>query len=250
MDKIRIGFIGAGGIARAHVRRLGDVPEAQVVAMTEPSPESRERMIEAHPDTASCAFYDDYREMLEKEALDAVEIHTPHTLHFQQAMDVLDLGLPLLIEKPMVTTTEHAHRLIEAAQGKIVGISYQRHYQPTYRYVKQQIEGGALGKSLTTLGPQRTKFHSLTVYGTRKTFVNDMPDAKLFDGDAPENEHVVTTPYPGMEKGDLIPDFIAAIREDREPPVGTRDVFRVMDICMAARESAETGRTVKVGYLI
>ena len=113
-----------------------------------------------------------------------------------------------------------------------------------------RFEGGALGKSLTTLGPQRTKFHSLTVYGTRKTFVNDMPDAKLFDGDAPENEHVVTTPYPGMEKGDLIPDFIAAIREDREPPVGTRDVFRVMDICMAARESAETGRTVKVGYLI
>ena len=146
MDKIRIGFIGAGGIARAHVRRLSDVPEAQVVAMAEPSPESRERMIEAHPGTASCAYYDDYREMLEKEALDAVEIHTPHTLHFQQAMDVLDLGLPLLIEKPMVTTTEHAHQLIEAAQDKIVGISYQRHYQSTYRYVKQQIQTGALGK--------------------------------------------------------------------------------------------------------
>ena len=146
MDKIRIGFIGAGGIARTHVRRLDDVPEAHVVAMAEPSQESRGRMIEVHPEMASCAFYGDYREMLEKEAFDTVEIHTPHTLHFQQAMDVLDLGLPLLIEKPMVTTTEHAHQLIEAAQDKIVGISYQRHYQSTYRYVKQQIQTGALGK--------------------------------------------------------------------------------------------------------
>lgn len=113
-----------------------------------------------------------------------------------------------------------------------------------------RFEGGALGKCLTTFGPQRTKFHSLSVYGTRKTFVNDISDAKLFDGDAPENEHVVATPYPGMEKGDLIPDFIGAIREDREPSVGARDVFRVMDICIAARESAETGHTVKVSYQI
>ena len=146
MDRIRIGFIGAGGIARAHVRRLAAVPEAQVVAMAEPSRESRERMIEVHPEMASCAFYDDYREMLDNVALDAVEIHTPHTLHFQQAMDVLDLDLPLLLEKPMVTTTDHAVQLIEAAKGKILGISYQRHFQPMYRYVKEKIQTGALGK--------------------------------------------------------------------------------------------------------
>ena len=55
------------------------------------------------------------------------------------------------------------------------------------------------------------------------------------------NELKIQTPYPGMEKGDLIPDFISAIRDDRLPEVSFRDVFRVMDVCFAAKESAELG---------
>jgi predicted dehydrogenase len=112
------------------------------------------------------------------------------------------------------------------------------------------FEGGATGKVLTTLGPQRTKFHALTVYGTEGTFVNDRPHAKFFDGDEPENEHQVTTPYPGMEKGDLLADFIEAIREGREPAVSARDMFRVMDVCFAAWESVQQHRTLPVSYMI
>ncbi len=113
-----------------------------------------------------------------------------------------------------------------------------------------RFAGGTLGKTLTIFGPQRSKFHALNVYGTKKTFVNDMPDGKLFDGEEPEHEHVMAAPYPGMEKGDMIPEFIAAIREGREPEVGARDVFRVMDVCFAAWESVQSGRTVKVSYQI
>lgn len=113
-----------------------------------------------------------------------------------------------------------------------------------------RFSGGTLGKCLSTYGPQRTKFHALNVYGSKRTFLNDIPNAKLFDGDQPENEHVVETPYPGMKKGDLLPEFIEAIRAGREPNVGSRDVFRVMDICFAASEAASTGRTVKLDFLI
>ena len=113
-----------------------------------------------------------------------------------------------------------------------------------------KFDGGALGKTLTTFGPQRTKFHALNVYGAKKTFANDMPTAKLFDGTEPENEHAVTTPYPGMEKGDLLPEFVDAILGDREPAVSARDVFRVMDICFAACESVHAQRTLPVSYLL
>lgn len=113
-----------------------------------------------------------------------------------------------------------------------------------------RFDGGAIGKCLTTLGPRRTKFHSLNVYGSKKTFANDLPNAKLFDGDALENESVVETPYPGMKKGDLIPEFVQAIRAGTEPNVGARDVFRVMDICFAAWEASQSGRTIKVSYQI
>lgn len=113
-----------------------------------------------------------------------------------------------------------------------------------------QFTRGATGKTLTTFGPRRTKFHALNVYGSKKTFINDLPNAKLFDGDAAANEHVVTAPYPGMLKGDLLPDFIAAIRDGHEPNVSARDVFRVMDVCLAAAESLAAKCTVTVSYQI
>ncbi len=112
-----------------------------------------------------------------------------------------------------------------------------------------RFNSGATGKCLTTYGPRRTKFHALNVYGTEKTFINDLPNAKLFTGDNPEtDEFPVTTPYPGMEKGDLLPDFIAAIRENREPDVSAQDVFRVMEICLTAQESLETRRTLSIAH--
>lgn len=110
---------------------------------------------------------------------------------------------------------------------------------------------GAIGKSMSTYGPRRVKFHAVKVFGTKRTFENDTPNAKLFTGDDPDMDvHEVRTPYPGIEKGDLIPDFIDAIRQGREPNVSARDVFRVMDICFAAVESVERKQVIPVSYMI
>ena len=111
-----------------------------------------------------------------------------------------------------------------------------------------RFENDCLGKCLTTFGPSRTKFHGLNVYGTKKTFINDLPNAKVFSGDRPEDESVDSSPYPGMAKGDLLPDFIQAIRDEREPNVSARDVFRVMDVCLAAWDALKEGRTSPVSY--
>jgi predicted dehydrogenase len=109
---------------------------------------------------------------------------------------------------------------------------------------------GTLAKSLTTLGPQRTQFHALDIYGTAKTFINDMPDAKIFSGDRAEDEAAITDPYPAMEKGDLLAAFVAAVRDGGQPEVTAVDVFRVMDVCFALVESLSTGRAVKVDYQV
>ncbi len=128
------------------MRQLLEIPEAKVVALADPSEDSIAKMLEAYPSLAECKIYSDYRQMLDQVELDAVEIHTPHTLHFPQAMDCLQRGLHLLIEKPMVTSVDHAKQLIAASQGKVVLVSYQRHYQPPFRFVKQKIEKGELGE--------------------------------------------------------------------------------------------------------
>jgi len=144
--KVRIGFIGAGGIARSHMRRLQEIPEAEVVAFAEPSNESMARMIEEFPAAAAVPVYSDYRDMLDEVSMDAAIILTPHTLHHEQGLAVLGRGLHLLMEKPMVCTVPHAYDLIEAGRGKVFMISYQRHFQGPYVYIREQIQKGALGE--------------------------------------------------------------------------------------------------------
>ncbi|MCD6521011.1 MAG: Gfo/Idh/MocA family oxidoreductase [Anaerolineae bacterium] len=145
---VRIGFIGAGGIARAHMRRLLEIPEARVVALADPDPTAISRMIAAFPQAADLPIFANYREMLSSIEMDAVEIHTPHTLHFQQGMDVLNAGKHLLMEKPMVCSVAHAKQLIAAAKEKekILMVSYQRHFQGPYLYIRKQVTSGNLGR--------------------------------------------------------------------------------------------------------
>jgi len=148
-EKVRIGFIGCGGMARSHMKVFfTSVPEAQIVALCDPSDEQIKRCIDAFPSLREVPVFKDYREMLEKVAMDAVAIITPHTQHFQQAMDALDKGLHVLIEKPMVCTIEHAKILVNRFQetGKVGLVAYQRHYAPQFRYIKQSIESGKVGE--------------------------------------------------------------------------------------------------------
>jgi len=85
--------------------------------------------------------------MIESVKLDAVEILTPHMLHFEQAMECLNRGLHVLVEKPMACTVKQAEELIARAEElkRIMLVSYQRHYQPQFRYIKRSIESDELG---------------------------------------------------------------------------------------------------------
>ena len=145
-NTVRIGFIGAGGMAQSHMRWLADVPEAEVVAFADPSEESLAAMVASRPEAAGRPVFSDYRDMLASVPLDAVEIHTPHTLHFQQGLDVLSAGKHLLMEKPMVCSASHARQIIAAARGRIFMVSYQRHLQGAYVYVRDQIQRGLIGE--------------------------------------------------------------------------------------------------------
>jgi len=148
MSQVRLGLIGSGGMARHHLNVLQGVSEATIVAITEPSEEQRARTLERFPHLQGVPFFDDHRAMLEQVEMDGVMIITPHTLHFQQAMDALDHGLHVMIEKPMVCTVEHARTLVQRFKetGRIGLVAYQRHYIPTYRYVYEGIRRGEIGE--------------------------------------------------------------------------------------------------------
>lgn len=148
MEKIRMGFIGCGGNATGHIGRALEMSEIQVAGLCDVSAPNVDRVKARYPDLGETPVFADYQELLAKIALDAVEISTPHTLHFEQIMAALDRGLHVLTEKPMVCKSDHARAAIEKSQaaGKILMIAYQRHLAPQYRYIRNQIMAGELGE--------------------------------------------------------------------------------------------------------
>jgi len=147
LNKIRIGFIGTGGIAGWHAKQLLELPEAAITALADVSEASLDRFAGQYK-LEGAERYADYRDMLERAQLDAVVICSPHTQHFAQAMDVLNKGLHVLIEKPMTCSSAEAEQLIAAAErtGKVLQVSYQRHFQPDILYIRDAIRSGAIGR--------------------------------------------------------------------------------------------------------
>jgi predicted dehydrogenase len=147
-DKIRVGMIGVGGMAQGHIERLLKLPEVEIVALADVSTLSLEKTQNRFPDGVGKApTFADYRELLEKIKPDAVVICTPHTLHFQQAVDSLDAGSHVLLEKPMVNRVVEAHALLKKIDETklVVGLGYQRHTMPEFRYIKAKIASGEFG---------------------------------------------------------------------------------------------------------
>ena len=146
--KLCIGFIGCGGIAIGHYQRLHATKKAQVVALNEPSPKMLKRFREHCEGSADLPVYKDYKDMLKNEDLDGVVVLSPHTVHFEQTSAALRKGLHVLTEKPMVCTIRRAKALIRLSRQvkRVLSISYQRHYDPQFRYMREQIQKGVLGK--------------------------------------------------------------------------------------------------------
>jgi predicted dehydrogenase len=147
MDKVRVAMIGCGGFQRYRVGNLLKVKDAEIVALVDPSPDQMKMMKDQHPSVAGLSTFTDHNEMLQQVRPDAVMIATPHTQHVTQILDSLAAGAHALSEKPLVTTVADAHKVIAARDqaGKIGMVSYQRHFQPEFRYIREQIQSGAAG---------------------------------------------------------------------------------------------------------
>lgn len=147
MEKLRFGMIGTGGISHGHGRRLLELSgEVELVALADPSAQSRDKFI-GQLGLHGAAVYDDYETMLKEEKLDAVVICSPHTLHYRQVSDALEAGCHVLVEKPMTCSSQEAVQLLATAEraGRKLQVSYQRHFQPQFQYIRQAIQDGVIG---------------------------------------------------------------------------------------------------------
>ena len=148
-EKVRIGLVGCGGNMRSHLkRRLKLIPEVEILAICDPVRENIERAISENPEIEGAKKYSDHMDMLESVELDATIISTPHTLHYNHIKDSLEHDLHVLVEKPMVCSVDEAKDVIALRDRKkrILMVSYQRHYSGPYRYCREAISSGRMGR--------------------------------------------------------------------------------------------------------
>ena len=138
--KVRIAIIGAGGRAlMAHYPALRDIPEADLVAVSELN---EQRMHKVCDDYKIKSRYTDYSQMLQHEKPDAVyAIMPPHHL-YDVAATVIEHGCHLFIEKPPAVTTEQMRQLAALARRHkvLTGVTFQRRFSPLIRRGKAQCE--------------------------------------------------------------------------------------------------------------
>src|SRR4051794_16591150 len=108
---VRVGVIGLGHMGRQHLRVYRDLDEVEVVAVADPDPTALAQAQRHHPAHA----YRDYRQLLDAEALDAVSIVVPTREHRCVAIDALERGIHVLVEKPIAMTSDEALEMIARA---------------------------------------------------------------------------------------------------------------------------------------
>lgn len=148
MDKVRVGIVGCGGFTRYRLGNLAKVKEAVVVGLSDPAPDQIAKTKEVHPHLADVPEFADFQKMLDDLHPDAIMIATPHTQHVDQILAGFKAGCHVCTEKPMVTSVADAQRVIAARDqsGKVGMVSYQRHFQSEFRFIRERIRSGAAGK--------------------------------------------------------------------------------------------------------
>jgi len=145
-DDLRIGVIGAGGRGALAMNAHRPGEGSRLVAGCD----VREDALAAFKDQVGADAFvtQDYRELLDRDDVDAVFVTTPDYLHEEHAVAALEAGKPVYLEKPMAITIEgcdHILRTAYEAEVKLYLGHNMRHFAACRR-MKELIDGGAIGE--------------------------------------------------------------------------------------------------------
>ncbi len=139
----RVAVIGVGSMGRNHVRVYTEMPEAELVAVVDANPEAVEQVGRLY----RVPGYTDFHEMFERERPEAVSVAVPTEMHFAVAMQAIEAGCHVLVEKPIAASVEDAQRLIDAAgrAGLVLMVGHIERFNPAIIELKRRLDAGELG---------------------------------------------------------------------------------------------------------
>ncbi|BDZ65358.1 Gfo/Idh/MocA family protein [Agromyces mangrovi Wang et al. 2018] len=151
---IRVGLVGAGFMGAKHARLVQRHPSTELMAVADPRPGAADAF-----DGASA--FADHHELLAAGAVDAVVIANPNALHVDTAIDCLEAGVAVLVEKPVATSYLEARRLADAVArtaGTLL-VGHHRRHHPSIAAARSVLAAGELGRIVAVSGMWAARKH-------------------------------------------------------------------------------------------
>jgi predicted dehydrogenase len=146
VERVRIGLVGYSTGGRIfHAPVIAAAPGCELAAVVTRSPERRRDLARDYPGVPA---YDDLAQLGAAGAVDAVAISTPADTHVPLVLAALDLGLPVVCDKPFALDAAAARRALEAAEGAGVPLAvyHNRRFDADVLTVRAVIDSGELGR--------------------------------------------------------------------------------------------------------
>ncbi len=150
-----MGVIGCGGRARAIIREAADVKGFRLVAACDCQVEKAHKYVEDLSGGKPWATYADFRQMIEREKLDAVMIETTTHARAWIAILAMHMGVDAYIEKPMALTIAEGRAMVRAARKlhRVTQVGTQQRSMPINNWASDLVKNDALGRIVSVLAP-------------------------------------------------------------------------------------------------
>lgn len=142
---LKVGVIGVGSISVSHINAYLKNEKVELVALCDIH---EERLKEKGKQYGVEALYTSHKELLKNDEIDAVSICTWNDSHAEIAIDALEAGKHVLVEKPLSMTVEEALAIEEAVErsGKVLQVGFVRRHGDNTKIIKSFIDNGDLGE--------------------------------------------------------------------------------------------------------
>jgi predicted dehydrogenase len=152
-DRINVGVIGVGGRGTYVAREFANVGQknpAQIVAVCD----VYQKRVDENKERHKCDGYLDYREVLNRGDVDAVIVATPDHWHARIALEAMDKGKDVYLEKPMCHTIEEARQLANTVREtkRILQVGSQTTSGDQWHKARKAIADGMIGKMIMSQG--------------------------------------------------------------------------------------------------
>ena len=147
MDKIKVGIVGLGRLGKEYAKNLAfRLSGVELVAACSIVPEELEF---ARKELGVRQLFREYEKMLQAVPLDAVFVISSTDQHARHIIAALEAGKHVFSEKPLAISYEECLKVEKVADGhpnQLAVVGFVRRFDPSYRYAKQKVEAGAIGK--------------------------------------------------------------------------------------------------------